>query len=181
MSRLIYECGLSSSVAYTWVLTVLPLSWLVNLYIKFTLGIPAHLKWYKHDLGVSDNLIGKLSWSNWTLFTPWGVNKDLLDPNKIKMARISLCFKLSIKSWWNVAATLQLSCILPLFTLISKNNNYHCHPVIETQSSVMNRMIDLHVGAKANMPAPKFWSTVEPRLSGLVGTSVKSPDNRESG
>ena len=24
-------------------------------------------------------------------------------------------------------------------------------------------------------------STVEPRLSGLVGTSVKSPDNRESG
>ena len=23
--------------------------------------------------------------------------------------------------------------------------------------------------------------TVEPRLSGLVGTSVKSPDNRESG
>ena len=24
-------------------------------------------------------------------------------------------------------------------------------------------------------------NTVEPRLSGLVGTSVKSPDNRESG
>ena len=26
-----------------------------------------------------------------------------------------------------------------------------------------------------------YLTTVEPRLSGLVGTSVKSPDNRESG
>ena len=28
---------------------------------------------------------------------------------------------------------------------------------------------------------PEIRHTVEPRLSGLVGTSVKSPDNRESG
>ena len=27
----------------------------------------------------------------------------------------------------------------------------------------------------------EIGNTVEPRLSGLVGTSVKSPDNRESG
>ena len=32
--------------------------------------------------------------------------------------------------------------------------------------------LDIHI---------KKCSTVEPRLSGLVGTSVKSPDNRESG
>ena len=63
-------CVLSTSAhylqcsLYTWVLTVLPLSWLVNLY-TFTLGIPAHFnRVVENDLGVSNNLIGTLSWRN---------------------------------------------------------------------------------------------------------------------
>lgn len=121
MCRDFYECGLSSSVAYTWVLTVSPLSWLVNLYIKFTLGIPAHLKWYKNDLGVSDNLIRKLSWSNWTLFTPWGVNKDLLDPNKIKwpaLACVSSCQLNLGEKWQSLCSSVVFCHYWPWFQII---------------------------------------------------------------
>ena len=34
-------------------------------------------------------------------------------------------------------------------------------------------------GFEVKSETERFTSTVEPRLSGLVGTSVKSPDNRK--
>ena len=51
------------------------------------------------DLGVSSNLIASLSWNNWALFTPFGVNNALSKQNK--MAGINSHFKRSMKSTLN--------------------------------------------------------------------------------
>ena len=63
------------------------------------------------DLGVSSNLIGSLSLSNWALFIPHGVNGG----ESVNSGRIFT---------WPLRSSLN---ILPLFTSISKkNNNYYC-------------------------------------------------------
>ena len=50
-----------------------------------------------------------------------------------------------------------------------------------TQSLNRKKTISEGQDSKAEMEGKECVGTVEPRLSGLVGTSVKSPDNRESG
>ena len=45
----------------------------------------------------------------------------------------------------------------------------------------IQKTAELHHEGLRELEICTVFVTVEPRLSGLVGTSVKSPDNRESG
>ena len=70
----------------------------------------------------------------------------------------------------------------------AKQKIVHCHGLSNLNLGIFVSFFDV---CRASKPVPSInydlkmikadMNTVEPRLSGLVGTSVKSPDNRESG